>query len=162
MSTGQKHNTQAAKLTPHEVLEIRDRYSQGWTQAALCKEYRVGINQIGRIVRGESWQHVAAAMPTALDSKKMFERLSRRLAADGIEIPTESGGALNPAPVVEEQPWFGPPPTQEEIERLRSFGVHESTLARMEKALADRRELTDVSGLEGEGEVKAPVPDAGY
>lgn len=44
------------KLTPMDVIEIRKRRAAGETQASLCREYRVTVGTIGRIVRGESWQ----------------------------------------------------------------------------------------------------------
>jgi hypothetical protein len=46
-----------AKLTPTQVLEIREKYwQQHYTQGALCREYEVSVVTIGRIVRGESWK----------------------------------------------------------------------------------------------------------
>jgi hypothetical protein len=52
----QPHNTRAARLTPEDVANIRERYADGaTTQGALARHYRVSVNTIGRIVRGESW-----------------------------------------------------------------------------------------------------------
>jgi transcriptional regulator with XRE-family HTH domain len=42
-------------LEPGQVLEIRERYSQGETQGSLCRAFGVSIGTIGRIVRGETW-----------------------------------------------------------------------------------------------------------
>lgn len=53
-------NTKAAKLTPGKVAEIKRLYGMGRTQSALSREYQVTVGQIGRIVRGESWQGIAA------------------------------------------------------------------------------------------------------
>lgn len=51
-----KNHTTAAKLTPEQVLEMRERYvEEGWTQGALAREYKVSVGQVGRIVRGEAW-----------------------------------------------------------------------------------------------------------
>ena len=54
-------NTKAAKLTPSQVVEIRTRYAEGETQAHLSRVFGVGVQQIGRIVRGEAWQGKAPA-----------------------------------------------------------------------------------------------------
>ena len=54
-------NTKAAKLTPSQVVEIRTRYEEGETQAHLSRVFGVGVQQIGRIVRGEAWQGKAPA-----------------------------------------------------------------------------------------------------
>lgn len=52
--TTQRRN---AKLTPGQVLEIREKYwQQGYTQSKLSREYRVSVAQIGKITRGEAWQ----------------------------------------------------------------------------------------------------------
>lgn len=49
-------NTTARRLTPEQVLRIRERYASGETQGALSREFQVSVGQVGRIVRGESWQ----------------------------------------------------------------------------------------------------------
>lgn len=50
-------NLKSAKLTPTQVLEIRERYSlRGQSQGQLSREYQVTVGTIGRIVRGETWQ----------------------------------------------------------------------------------------------------------
>lgn len=46
----------AARLSPVEVLAIREAYDAGMTQRELCWKYNVSIMTIGRIVRGETWQ----------------------------------------------------------------------------------------------------------
>lgn len=48
----------AIRLTPDDVKEIRRRYAQGDTQAALSRAYKMNVGHIGRIVRGETWQNV--------------------------------------------------------------------------------------------------------
>src|SRR6185369_1811892 len=53
-----------AKITPHQVAEIRAAYNgrqhksvrSGSTLKELGEQYGVGISQIHRIVKGESWQ----------------------------------------------------------------------------------------------------------
>ena len=53
------------KLTMDQVMQIREMYGQGQTQGALSRYFGVSIGQIGRIVRGESWQSNAEhRMPT--------------------------------------------------------------------------------------------------
>ena len=47
-----------AKLTSEQVLKIRERVKNGEVQRKLAKEYRVGPNQISRIVRGLRWKHL--------------------------------------------------------------------------------------------------------
>lgn len=84
-------NMKAAKLTPSEVIEIRQLYAAGWTQGALCKKFCVGVNQIGRIVRGESWKTLPATLMTPEELRKSGERLlevqreADRLRAAGID-----------------------------------------------------------------------------
>lgn len=51
-------NTRAAKLRPQDILDIRTRYASGETQGRLSRDYQISLGQIGRIVRGESWQQL--------------------------------------------------------------------------------------------------------
>lgn len=55
---GERHGR--AKLTEAAVLEIRRRYREaGETQAELGSAFGVVQTNVGRIVRGETWVHVA-------------------------------------------------------------------------------------------------------
>jgi hypothetical protein len=46
------------KLTEAQVRAIRDGSAGGRSNYSLAKEYRMSINQIGRIVRREAWAHI--------------------------------------------------------------------------------------------------------
>ena len=56
MTTFGLRNNAARKLTAYEVAEMRKSYAEGATQGALARSYGVSVGQVGRIVRGESWQ----------------------------------------------------------------------------------------------------------
>lgn len=47
-----------SKLTPQQVLEIRNRYSKGERQIPLSKEFGVTQAQISLIVRREQWWYI--------------------------------------------------------------------------------------------------------
>lgn len=47
-----------AKLTDHEVREIRERYSRGEVQTALAAEFGVNQTTISLIVRRKGWGHI--------------------------------------------------------------------------------------------------------
>ena len=51
-------NHYAAKLRPDQIVEMRQRYAEGWTQGALVKEYDVSLSTVARCVRGEIWRHL--------------------------------------------------------------------------------------------------------
>lgn len=55
MSGFGRSNTRAGKLNPEKVRQLRERYAMGETQNALGKAFGISTNQVGRIVRGESW-----------------------------------------------------------------------------------------------------------
>lgn len=57
MSKFSRSNTRAAKLTADQVLEMRRLYhDERWSQGRLAQRYGISSCQVGRIVRGESWQ----------------------------------------------------------------------------------------------------------
>lgn len=73
----QLKHTRAAKLTLADVRSIRRKWGSGaWTQSALCREYGVTINTIGRIVRGESWADVESDASTE-EVQEMGIRMAR-------------------------------------------------------------------------------------
>ena len=55
MAKFQQGNRRNAKLGIDAVHNIRSRYESGVTQGQLARDYGMSANQIGRIVRGESW-----------------------------------------------------------------------------------------------------------
>lgn len=73
-----RHNRYSAKLTPGKVLEIRERYAQGYTtQGTLAREYHISIVQIGRIIRNEVWQDLA---PTPATERELLDSAERMMA----------------------------------------------------------------------------------
>lgn len=48
-----------ARLTEEQVVEIRNLYSEGWTQVRLAERFGVAQTSVSRIVLRESWAHVA-------------------------------------------------------------------------------------------------------
>lgn len=72
----QKREKKAQKLNLSLVAEIRKLYGEGHTQGALARHFGVSVGQIGRIVRGESWQaNTGARMPTQAEQDAMLERV---------------------------------------------------------------------------------------
>jgi len=72
----QRKNTRAAHLTASQVLEIRDFYERGRvTQGQLARDYGVSVVQIGRIVRGEVWQGLRKALPSAAAIDESAQRM---------------------------------------------------------------------------------------
>ena len=89
MSTFERKNVKASKLTPTQVLEIKEHYGNGVTQGALCRAYGVSVGQIGRIVRGESWGSVggiAASPEQAAASEAAFFARHKAKETAGPEI----------------------------------------------------------------------------
>lgn len=105
MTKFNKHHTKAAKLTPSQVFELREKYSQGQSQGSLAREYQVSVGQIGRIVRGESWQqytnpaeikepvHVTTGVshePSEAEIQASFEKLQRMLGENAVDTKVKS------------------------------------------------------------------------
>jgi hypothetical protein len=92
MATFRRFNTRAAILSPEQVQEIRQRYSQGETQGSLCRAFNVSIGTIGRIVRGETWKQYEGPIaqqtynPPPADQSQIDETY-QRLVAQGLAPP---------------------------------------------------------------------------
>lgn len=84
--TTQRRN---AKLTPGQVLEIREKYwQQRYTQSKLSREYRVSVAQIGKITRGEAWQDFGGAGYHKGATEAPAEQRLREAAEDHLAIQT--------------------------------------------------------------------------
>ncbi len=131
-------NRGGAKATVDMVIEIRQRYDAGETQSALCKEFKLSLVQIGRIVRRESWQGVEE-----LPSDKAIEESASRVAAltKGItEARARSGEGM--------------------LEELREGGVQKSALLPV-SAETMRRKAELTGGGEGaSGEARTVAGNA--
>ena len=47
------------KLTDADVAQVRTMYATGaFTQRELARHFRISQSHVGRIVRGESWEHI--------------------------------------------------------------------------------------------------------
>lgn len=44
-----------AKLTEEQVIQIRQRYGNGWSRVALAAEYKVARKTIWEIVNNKTW-----------------------------------------------------------------------------------------------------------
>ncbi len=89
----QHRNSRAAKLTVEQVLEIRQRYATGKaTQGRLCRDYRVSINTIAKIVNGESWTW----LPMPVNEQTARESQDRLMAS-------LARGSANPEATATEQ-----------------------------------------------------------
>jgi len=98
-------NKKAAKLGLVEVRQIRQLYGEGATQSALCRRFGVSIGQIGRIVRGESWQEEAGArLPSKEEADAILSRLlavqARRDAGFGPDLRPLGADFEEPPPAI--------------------------------------------------------------
>lgn len=53
---GEHHH--AAKLTPHQIISIRNEYAGGAVQVYLASKYNVTQSQISAIVKRKTWKHI--------------------------------------------------------------------------------------------------------
>lgn len=90
-----RFNIKASKLTPTKVFELREKYAAGASQGSLAREYQISVGQVGRIVRGESWQQYSNPAeetpiqimspnlePTPEEIQASYERLQKLLQKD--------------------------------------------------------------------------------
>lgn len=47
------------KLTPTDVVAIRNRYANGESMRHLAETYPISLHSVWRVVRRKSWQHIA-------------------------------------------------------------------------------------------------------
>jgi len=99
-------NSAASKLSPTQVLTIRERYAQGWTQGSLCREFGVSIVQIGRIVRNEVWQSLKPGQVVLSEGEiqASAERILAALSGDSVAKLAEEFDAVLKEPSKTEPP----------------------------------------------------------
>lgn len=71
------------KLTPRDVLEIRRLRGDGWSQSRLAKQFKVGINQIGKICRGEAWANITHGQAVLTDGEAQLRQLTMPQPSEG-------------------------------------------------------------------------------
>jgi len=95
----EKRNRGARKLSGVQVSDIRRRYEGGATQSSLSREYQVSVGQIGRIVRGESWQggtgYTPPAAPIEMDVAEMDARILALQRAHSVQTSTSPPSLLD-------------------------------------------------------------------
>lgn len=82
MTRFRQSNSRAAKITPEHVLAIRRAYEAGATQGELSRQYRLGVGQIGRIVRGEAWATLPNAAPGERSQAEMDALMALPITPD--------------------------------------------------------------------------------
>jgi len=125
-------NHYAAHLTPEQVVEIRRKYAEGYTQGELVKEYDVGLSTIARCVRGETWRHIAMPRPELTEeeltsaAQASEERMRILIANDPVLSAQLQTPALSAAPVPANAPESPPDDaTQRAIDDIRKrYGLN--------------------------------------
>lgn len=102
------------KLTPEQVVEIRERYAEGdVTQKELANKYGVTQNQVGLIVTGRSWSDALGPVVDIHDSR-------RRLSKDEVEeIRKELTDGLSISKTARKHDV-----TETTIRRIKRYAVH--------------------------------------
>ncbi len=86
------------KVTSEEVFEMRRKYeAYEMTQGQLARAYGISVGQVGRIVRGESWQGSSGRRVEAAPPKQDPEAFLQSLIALQGEVSTSS--SLPPSPL---------------------------------------------------------------
>lgn len=138
-------------LTYSQVQEIRTLYEAGSTQSVLCKQYGVSIGQIGRIVRGESWQDADPAVltnkpKTAEDAQASLAKVQAMLAQPDALV-AELRGIDSISPEVKEKakefleaPLVKPPPMMLDDDFNPPDETDGSGLAKLQQAAKEEKE----------------------
>jgi len=105
MTKFQLGHKRAARITADQVLAMRERYARGETQGSLARAFHLSVGQVGRIVRGESWQEYGH-IPTdqEIESQMALERAN--------PAPLSQDELAHLVDVIEEKP--APPTTHPE------------------------------------------------
>jgi len=97
MPSFERSNVKASKVTPTQVVEIKERYARGETQGALCRAFGLSVGQIGRIVRGESWNHLGPAVTTEAEVEASMVRFMAKHRAiaelEAQSVPSQAADA---------------------------------------------------------------------
>jgi hypothetical protein len=88
-------NIRGAKLTPEQVVEIRERYWRGMeSQGALCRAYGVSKETIGRVVRGETFQEYGGPVPGGREKPPAQELAEAAEDHAALSAPEPDGAAI--------------------------------------------------------------------
>jgi hypothetical protein len=109
-------NIRAAKKTPDEILDIRQKYAEGWSQGRLARYSGLSVGQIGRIVRNEVWQQYAE-VPT---EQEIGHRIATAPAPIAAEVEASEISLLAKLNAPQSAPAVDP---LEEIMQRRSMRV---------------------------------------
>jgi len=123
MGKFQHGNRRSAKLTPTQVLEMRQMYADGATQGQLSRYFGRSVGQVGRIVRGEQWQDYAQvptdqeiehnlALAPPVDPEVLAASMAR--LTEKLAVPAEEDTATPTDDLETRAKWM-----QEQAERLR-------------------------------------------
>lgn len=123
MGKFRQYKVSTSKLSPEQVFRMRELYhTEGWSQGRLAREFKMSVGQVGRIVRGESWQQYN--MPENEEAQAMHNRgllMGRDLAAEAAESEKRFNERFaDVAPLA--QPKLAMPLSAEARERLRAYG----------------------------------------
>lgn len=141
-----RSNTKAAKLKAEQVIELKRLYAEGWSQGRLSREFQISVGQIGRIVRGESWQWQAA-----IQTEHARERIPWEAQAADAEFWAKAAQTPQPADQGSgaggTEPKASEPPSSPLLQRL------EAEISARRRAAADQDKLIDEL-LKPEGDSK--------
>lgn len=122
-----KRNMAARKLDSKKVEEIRCAYDEGETQGSIARRYGMSAVQIGRIVRGESWnasakvhaQRTAPLPNTERHEEEVLDNLlNLQVATDALQAPPPS--PLDGGDILDETGGEG---LKSVMEKAREFGL---------------------------------------
>ena len=122
MAKFHRKNGASAKLTASMVLDMRAEYAEGATQGDLSRKYEISVVQVGRIVRGESWQNLPIDLSPAAKQQQLLRSLE---AAEEAKALGKMEGAIaaekerDPDRMLEELK--GPPILDEVKKRAKEF-----------------------------------------
>lgn len=106
------------RLTPEQVMQIRDYYSQGYTQGSIANYFGISVTHVGRIVRGETWRAGAALRepsPAEMDSSmRRMQALQESIDKRGEVVDPWVAAGRPPAPL---------PISPEAAARAASYGA---------------------------------------
>lgn len=76
------------------ALDVRRLRVEGWTHAQIARHFKMSVNQVGKICRGEAWAKLTGGEAILTDGEAQLRLLTNGSPPAGMPSPEEQSAAI--------------------------------------------------------------------